>query len=133
MTTVLIVDDEPTVVELVRVPLEDARVNVIAAPSGTDALALAAEAQPDLVLLDVNLPDLSGFEVCRRLRHEPSFAGGRIVMLTAAAQREDMNRGLAAGADEYLTKPFSPVRLLALVEALVPGVTLWAQIGRAHV
>jgi len=127
MATVLIVDDEPTVVELVKVTLEDDRVNVIAATSGADALALAAEAQPDLVLLDVNLPDLSGFEVCRRLRREPAFAGGRIVMLTAAAQREDVNCGLAAGADEYLTKPFSPVRLLALVEALVPGVTLWAR------
>jgi two-component system phosphate regulon response regulator PhoB len=127
MATVLIVDDEPTVVELVRVTLEDDRVSVIAATSGADALALAAEAQPDLILLDVNLPDLSGLEVCRRLRREPSFAGSRIVMLTAAAQREDVNRGLAAGADEYLTKPFSPVRLLALVEALVPGVTLWAR------
>lgn len=127
MATVLIVDDEPTVVELVRVTLEDDRVSVIAATSGADALALAAEAQPDLILLDVSLPDLSGLEVCRRLRREPSFAGSRIVMLTAAAQREDVNRGLAAGADEYLTKPFSPVRLLTLVEALVPGVTLWAR------
>jgi DNA-binding response OmpR family regulator len=127
MPTVLIVDDEPNVVELVRITLEDDRVNVLAATSGVEALELAAEAHPDLVLLDVNLPDLSGLEVCRRLRGEPSFAGGRIVMLTAAAQREDVSRGLAAGADEYLTKPFSPVRLLGLVEALVPGVTLWAR------
>jgi DNA-binding response OmpR family regulator len=127
MTTVLIVDDEPNVVELVRVTLEDDRIHVLAATSGAEALEVAAEAHPDLVLLDVHLPDLSGLEVCRRLRHEPAFAGGRIVMLTAAAQREDVSRGLAAGADEYLTKPFSPVRLLALVESLVPGVTLWAR------
>jgi DNA-binding response OmpR family regulator len=127
MTTVLIVDDEPNVVELVRVTLEDDRINVLAATSGAEALEVAAEAHPDLILLDVHLPDLSGLEVCRRLRREPALAGGRIVMLTAAAQREDVSRGLAAGADEYLTKPFSPVRLLALVESLVPGVTLWAR------
>lgn len=123
----LIVDDEPNVVELVRVTLEDDRINVLAATSGAEALEVAAEAHPDLILLDVHLPDLSGLEVCRRLRREPALAGGRIVMLTAAAQREDVSRGLAAGADEYLTKPFSPVRLLALVESLVPGVTLWAR------
>ena len=127
MTTVLIVDDEPNVVELVRVTLEDDRLHVIAAMSGVEALELAEAARPDLILLDVNLPDLSGLEVCRRLRRTPSFAGGRIVMLTAAAQREDVKGGLAAGADEYLTKPFSPVRLLSLVEALVPGLTLWAR------
>jgi DNA-binding response OmpR family regulator len=127
MTTVLIVDDEPNVVELVRVTLEDDRIHVLAATSGAEALEVAAEAHPDLILLDVHLPDLSGLEVCRRLRGEPALAGGRIVMLTAAAQREDVSRGLAAGADEYLTKPFSPVRLLALVESLVPGVTLWAR------
>jgi DNA-binding response OmpR family regulator len=124
---VLIVDDEPNVVELVRVTLEDDRLHVLAATSGAEALEVAAEAHPDLILLDVHLPDLSGLEVCRRLRKEPALAGGRIVMLTAAAQREDVSRGLAAGADEYLTKPFSPVRLLALVESLVPGVTLWAR------
>lgn len=127
MATVLIVDDEPNVVELVRVTLEDDRVHVIAAMSGTEALELVATGRPDLILLDVNLPDLSGFEVCRRVRREPHLAGSRIVMLTAAAQREDVRAGLAAGADEYLTKPFSPVRLLSLVEALVPGLTLWAR------
>ncbi|HSF05635.1 MAG TPA: response regulator [Methylomirabilota bacterium] len=127
MATVLIVDDEPNVVELVRVTLEDDRVHVIAAMSGTEALELVATGRPDLILLDVNLPDLSGLEVCRRLRREPSLAGCRIVMLTAAAQREDVRGGLAAGADEYLTKPFSPVRLLSLVETLVPGLTLWVR------
>jgi DNA-binding response OmpR family regulator len=127
MTTVLIVDDEPNVVELVRVTLEDDRLHVIAAMSGAEALELVAASRPDLILLDVNLPDLSGLEVCRRLRREPYVAECRIVMLTAAAQREDVRCGLAAGADEYLTKPFSPVRLLTLVEALVPGLTLWAR------
>ncbi|HET9491956.1 MAG TPA: response regulator [Methylomirabilota bacterium] len=127
MATVLIVDDEPNIVELVRVTLEDDRLDVVAATSGTEALELAAAVRPQVVLLDVHLPDLSGLEVCRRLRRDPSLSGARIVMLTAAAQRDDVRAGLAAGADEYLTKPFSPVRLLSLVETLIPGVTLWAR------
>ena len=122
MLTILIAEDEPNVVELVRVTLEDQRVQVVAAPDGTSALELAARLQPDLVLLDVGLPDISGLEVCRRLRHDPATAGTPVVMLTAAAQQADVARGLAAGATLYLTKPFSPVRLLSLVEQLRPDV-----------
>ena len=122
MLTILITDDEPHVVELVRVTLEDERVRVIEASDGTTALALADQLEPELIFLDVNLPDLSGIEVCRRLRRQPRLASSSIVMLTAAAQQEDISRGLAAGATQYLTKPFSPVRLLSLVEELLPGV-----------
>ena len=122
MLTILIADDEPHVVELVRVTLEDERVRVIEALDGATALALADELEPELIFLDVNLPDLSGIEVCRRLRRHPRLAGSSIIMLTAAAQQEDISRGLAAGATQYLTKPFSPVRLLSLVEGLLPGV-----------
>jgi len=121
MLTILITDDEPHVVELVRVTLEDERVRVVEAPDGATALALADELEPELIFLDVNLPDLSGIEVCRRLRRHPRLAGSSIVMLTAAAQHDDISRGLAAGATQYLTKPFSPVRLLSLVEGLLPG------------
>jgi two-component system, OmpR family, phosphate regulon response regulator PhoB len=121
MLTILITDDEPHVVELVRVTLEDERVRVIEASDGATALALADQLEPELIFLDVNLPDLSGIEVCRRLRRQPRLAGASIVMLTAAAQQEDISRGLAAGATQYLTKPFSPVRLLSLVEELLPG------------
>ena len=120
MLTILIADDEPHVVELVRVTLEDDRIRVVEAPDGATALLLAAELEPELIFLDVNLPDLSGLDVCRRLRREPRLAGVRIVMLTAAAQQDDITRGLAAGASQYLTKPFSPVRLLSLVEGLLP-------------
>ncbi len=121
MLTVLIVDDEPHVVELIRVTLEDDRVRVIEAPDGASALELAAELEPELIFLDVHLPDMSGLEVCRRLRRQARLAGARIVMLTAAAQQDDVARGLSAGATHYLTKPFSPVRLLSLVEGLLPG------------
>jgi DNA-binding response OmpR family regulator len=124
MLTVLIVDDEPHVVELIRVTLEDDRVRVIEASEGAAALELAAELQPELIFLDVHLPDMSGLEVCRRLRRHAAPAGTRIVMLTAAAQQDDVARGLSAGATHYLTKPFSPVRLLSLVEGLLPR-TAW--------
>jgi len=120
MLSVLIADDEPHVVELVRVTLEDDRVRVFEAADGQTALAVAEALAIDLVLLDVHLPDLSGLDVCRALRANPRVAAARIVMLTAAAQQDDVMRGLAAGADDYLTKPFSPVRLLSLVDRLLP-------------
>ena len=122
MLTVLIADDEAHVVELVRVTLEDERIRVVHAADGATLLQLAADLEPELIFLDVNLPDMSGLEVCRRLRREPGLAGVSIVMLTAAAQQADIARGLAAGATHYLTKPFSPVRLLSLAEALLPRV-----------
>ena len=125
MTTVLIVDDEPNIVQLVRITLEDDRVQVLEAADGMTALDRAAAFRPDLVLLDIDLPDVSGLEVCRRLKEDAELAKMKIVMLTAAAQRDDIARGLAAGADEYLTKPFSPVRLLSLVEQLMPHTIQW--------
>jgi len=118
--TILIADDEPHVVELVRVTLEDNRVRVFDAADGEMALAAAEALEPELVLLDVHLPDRSGLEVCRLLRKHPRLACTRIVMLTAAAQQDDIARGFSAGATDYLTKPFSPVRLLSLVERLMP-------------
>jgi DNA-binding response OmpR family regulator len=125
VTTVLIVDDEPNIVQLVRITLEDNRVQVLEAADGATALDRAAAFRPDLVLLDIDLPDVSGLEVCRRLKEDADLAQMKIVMLTAAAQRDDIARGLAAGADEYLTKPFSPVRLLSLVEQLMPQTIRW--------
>ena len=125
MTNILIADDESSVTELVRVTLEDEHVRVVVAADGVTAVALAFEILPALVLLDVNMPGWDGFEVCRRLRADQRFASTPIVMLTAAARAEDVRRGLEAGATEYLTKPFSPVRLLTLVDALSPGAASW--------
>ena len=122
MLTILIADDEAHIVELVRVTLEDDRVRVVEASDGASALRLAEEFEPELLFLDVNLPDMSGLEVCRRLRRQGRLGGVPIVMLSAAAQHDDIVRGLAAGATQYLTKPFSPVRLLSLVEGLMPRV-----------
>jgi DNA-binding response OmpR family regulator len=126
MPTVLIVDDEPNIVDLVRVTLEDDRLRVVDAGNAEAALELASALRPDLVLLDVNLPDRSGREVCAELRADPRLAPTKIVMLSASAQDADVAGGLAAGADHYLTKPFSPVRLLSLVEDLLPEARLWA-------
>jgi DNA-binding response OmpR family regulator len=125
MTTILVVDDELSIVELVRFTLEDAEVRVVEASDGAEALILARRIKPDLVLLDVQMPRLDGLEVCRQLRRESDFARTPIIMLTAAGQQADRARGLGAGADEYLTKPFSPLALLALVEALLPETRSW--------
>ncbi len=125
MTTILVADDEVAIVELVRFTLEDDHVRVVGAFDGLTALELAGAMRPELVLLDVQMPHLSGLDVCRRLRQAPEYSHTRIVMLTAAGQAEDRARGLGAGADEYLTKPFSPLALLALVRSLVPEVSTW--------
>ena len=125
MTTILIVDDEPPILDLVRFTLEDADVRVVEASDGVEALALARRVRPDLILLDVHMPRLDGLEACRQIRREPDLARTPIIMLTAAGQEADRARGREAGADEYLTKPFSPLALLALVEALVPETRSW--------
>src|SRR3989338_6143978 len=96
MLTVLIADDEPHVVDLVRVTLEDERVRVLAAEDAAGALLLAGALRPDLLLVDVGLPDRSGLEVCAELKREPELAAMKIVMLTAAAQEADVRRGLTA-------------------------------------
>jgi DNA-binding response OmpR family regulator len=125
MTTILIVDDEPAILDLVRFTLEDAEVRIVEASDGVEALALARRVRPDLILLDVHMPRLDGLEACQQIRRDPALARTPIVMLTAAGQEADRARGREAGADEYLTKPFSPLALLALVEALVPETRSW--------
>ena len=125
MTTILIVDDEPPILDLVRFTLEDTEVRVVEASDGVEALAVARRLRPDLILLDVHMPRLDGLEACRQIKRDPALARTPIVMLTAAGQEADRARGREAGADEYLTKPFSPLALLALVEALVPETRSW--------
>ena len=125
MTTILIADDEEPIVELIRFTLEDPQVRVVEAHDGASALTVARETRPDLVLLDVRMPNIDGLEACRRLRAMSECAHTRIVLLTAAGQAQDRALGLAAGADEYLTKPFSPLALMELVKTLVPEGSAW--------
>jgi len=125
MATVLVVDDEPPILELVRFTLEDEQIRIVEASDGAAALETARTERPDLILLDVQMPRLNGFEVCRRIRQDPALCHTRIVMLTAADQEADRARGLAAGADEYLAKPFSPLALLAVVRNFLPEALSW--------
>ena len=114
--TVLVVEDERKLRELVRSYLERAGFTVLSTESGAEALTLAASASPDLVVLDLGLPDVPGETVARELR-----AAGRtpIVMLTARSAEEDRIRGLELGADDYVTKPFSPRELVLRVQAVL--------------
>jgi DNA-binding response OmpR family regulator len=125
MITILVADDEAPIVELIRITLEDPGIHIVEAYDGVAAVALARGSGPDLALLDVRMPRLDGLEVCRRLRAMPECAHTRVVLLTAAGQAEDRALGLAAGAHDYLTKPFSPLALIALVKSLLPEATAW--------
>jgi two-component system, OmpR family, phosphate regulon response regulator PhoB len=116
---VLIVEDETALVTLLRYNLERAGFEVADAADGEEALTLAAERKPDLVLLDWMLPLVSGIEVCRRLRRQPDTRSIPIVMLTARGEEGDKLRGLDSGADDYITKPFSPSELIARIRAVL--------------
>ncbi len=119
MPKVLVVDDELGIVEIVRVNLEVEGFEVASADDGAGALRLAREFHPDLVILDVMLPDLDGWNVLAELEATPSLAGIPVVMLTARAADEDILRGLEEGAVDYITKPFYPEDLVASVKIIL--------------
>jgi len=117
--SVLIAEDESALVTLLRYNLEREGYRVLEAKDGEEALLVASEEKPDLVLLDWMLPQLSGIEVCRRLRTRMETRNMPIVMLTARGEENDRIRGLDTGADDYLTKPFSMTELLARSRAVM--------------
>src|SRR5215472_3651651 len=114
---VLVVDDEPNIRELVQVALKFHGCTVITGASGKEALQRAASDQPDLIVLDVVLPDIDGFEVCRRLRAQANDVP--VIFLTARDTTSDTVTGLALGGDDYITKPFSVEALVARVRAVL--------------
>ena len=116
---ILVVEDEASLVTLLRYNLEGAGFEVMEAIDGEEALVAVAERKPDLILLDWMLPLVSGLEVCRQLRRRPESRDVPIIMLTARGEEEDRIRGLDNGADDYVTKPFSPSELLARVRAIL--------------
>ena len=116
MRTILVVDDEPKIVQLARDYLEHAGFAVVTAHDGTAALASARGQRPDLVVLDLGLPELDGLDVARTLRAESNVP---IVMLTGRSEESDKLVGLELGADDYVTKPFSPKELVARVRAVL--------------
>jgi two-component system phosphate regulon response regulator PhoB len=119
MSKILVVDDEPDAVELVEFNLKSAGFEVLSAADGEEALRKARGHVPDVVVLDLMLPEVDGLEVCKILRRDPATAGIPIIMLTAKAAEIDRVLGLELGADDYLTKPFSPRELVLRVKNLL--------------
>ncbi|WP_328467516.1 response regulator [Actinoplanes sp. NBC_00393] len=119
MTTVLVADDDADIRDLVAFKLEQAGLEVITVGDGQAAVETARARQPDLAVLDVSMPGLSGIDVCRTLRAEPATSGMLIIMLTARVQEQDVEGGFSAGADDYVTKPFSPRELVSRIQALL--------------
>jgi len=116
---VLIVDDEPHILRSLGFVLKRAGIEVLEARSGAEALEVTRERRPDLIFLDIMMPELDGYEVCRRIKTDPELASTYIIMLTAKGQEADRQQGLAAGADEYMTKPFSPSRAVDQVKTVL--------------
>ena len=124
MKTILVVDDEPKITQLVRDYLERAGFAVRSAANGREALALAQAEKPDMIVLDLGLPDLDGLDVTRSLR---KFSNAPILMLTARAEEADKLVGLELGADDYMTKPFSPKELVARVRVIFRRIENYSQ------
>jgi DNA-binding response OmpR family regulator len=116
---ILVADDDEDIVTLVRIRLEGAGYQVVTASNGERALDLARSERPSLAVLDAMMPQLDGYGVVRALRADPALAETRVLMLSARAHADDVGRGLDAGADEYLAKPFRAERLLEVVRELL--------------
>ena len=116
LRTVLIADDEPNLRLLVNATISSDQCQVIKAADGDEAWSLLQEHHPDVAILDVQMPGKTGLELTRRIKSDPSLKEIMVILLTSKAQEADIQAGLSAGADHYLTKPFSPLELLTAVE-----------------
>jgi DNA-binding response OmpR family regulator len=116
---ILIADDEQNIVISIEFLLRREGFDVVVAGDGEEALAKARAERPDLVLLDVMMPKMNGFDVCQALRADPELAGMRVMMLTAKGRETEVSKGLGLGADAYMTKPFSTKELVAQVRSLL--------------
>jgi DNA-binding response OmpR family regulator len=119
VTVVLVADDDADIRDLVAFKLEQAGLEVITAEDGQQAVDQARARRPTLAVLDVSMPALSGIDVCRMLRADATTADMLIIMLTARVQEQDVEGGFSAGADDYVTKPFSPRELVSRIQALL--------------
>jgi len=113
---ILIVEDEESLLKLESILLTSKGFEVRGVANGTEALEAIAEEPPDLVLLDIMLPELDGFEVCRRIKEQEATRGIPVIMLTAKKSREDMSRGEEVGADWYITKPFKSAMVIETIQ-----------------
>jgi two-component system, OmpR family, alkaline phosphatase synthesis response regulator PhoP len=116
---ILIADDEPNIVVSLEFLMKQRGYDVRVVGSGEDALAAVGEFAPDLILLDVMMPRMSGYDVCQRVRENPAWQGVRIIMLSAKGRDVEVSKGIAVGADAYVTKPFSTRDLLAKVAEML--------------
>ena len=116
---ILIADDEPNIVVSLEFLMKQRGYDVRVVSDGAAALAAIAEFRPDLVLLDVMMPTVSGYDVCQKVRENPAWSGTRIVMLSAKGRDVEVSKGLAVGADAYVTKPFSTRDLVAKVSEML--------------
>ena len=116
---ILVVDDEPFICRSLTFVLKKENYEVFEARNGEEGLAAIRLHKPDLVFLDVMMPKINGFEVTERVRQDPELAGTRIVLLTAKGQESDREVGKNAGADDYMTKPFSPTKILERVRQML--------------
>ena len=119
MTTVLIADDEPSLRLLVSATIASDEYDVVEATDGDEAWQLLRQHHPSVALLDVQMPGRTGLELTRAIRGDPDLSRTCVILLTSKAQQTDVQAGLEAGADRYLTKPFSPLELLRVVEQAV--------------
>ena len=119
MTTVLVADDDADIRDLVAFKLEQAGYRVVAVADGVQALDAVRADLPDLAVLDLMMPGLSGLDVCAEIRRDAASAHLPVIMLTARVQEQDVALGFATGADDYVTKPFSPRELLSRVQAVL--------------
>lgn len=122
MARILIADDDSDLRLLISLKLESAGHQVVSVEDGSTAAANCRSMRPDLVVLDLMMPGMSGLEVCRFIRADPELVTTPVILLTARAQAADIEAGMAAGVDEYLTKPFSPRELAARVGTLLGAV-----------
>lgn len=121
--TILVVDDDPGVIQILEVNLRHSNFEVISAMNGAQALDKASREKPDLILLDVILPDLDGLDVCRYLKQSRQTSKIPVIMISAKVESQDIRAGIAAGAEEYITKPFAPSEVVALVQTHLRRVT----------
>ncbi len=129
---ILVIEDDPSALRFAAYALEEEGNRVLTATNGVEGLKRAREEEPDLLVLDIMLPGLDGFELCHRLRNAPATARLPILMLSAKGRESDKNMGRTVGADEYLTKPIGPAELVASVGRLLEGISA-APMERGHI
>jgi two-component system alkaline phosphatase synthesis response regulator PhoP len=120
---ILVIEDDPATLRFIEYTLKQGGYQVLSVSNGLEGLKKARDECPDLIILDIMLPGLDGFEVCHKLRQQPETAIVPVLIISAKARQEDKDIGLKMGADDYLAKPADPAEILAKVEALLAGAT----------